>query len=490
MKKYKILALSLIAILGAASCDRVDYGDLNDAPIQTEKGDAESLLRGSMVRYFTVGGRNYVGNATNYAQYQTQITYTSESRYADTAGDWDAYYTGILPGLKFAAETTTSPKGTTENLNATAMMFSVMVWKRVTDTFGDVPYFEALKGLDNLSPKYTAQKDIYLDLIAKAKTARDLFTAAPTALKLNAQTDIVYAGDITKWRKFANSYIMALCIQMSKKYPTATEIAAVEFNAALSNVHGVIDNNTGNMIFTPDVVGGAVNPLSGLRGADYCLTQEFTDAVKGVTGALNHTSNHTPDARRTLYLSSATASGWPYGYSDTPQASKSSSRRMKATLRAASAVTYAFTAAYTYLNRAEAAALGWTSETAATMLANAINTSAAQWIPAPTAAQTTAIATYTAARVTDATPAMMKQVIGEEKWVALFPNGAEAWAEQRRTGFPALLPAPDALNDGTIPSRVRYPQTEFNVNAINYANGVATLLPATDHNYTKLWWEQ
>jgi hypothetical protein len=486
MKKYKIIALSFLAILGVSSCDRVDYGDMNTNPIQTDKPDAESLLRGSMVSYFTIGGRNYLANATNYAQYQTQITYTDESRYADIAGDWAQYYTRVLPGLKVAAETTTSPKGTTENMNATALMFSVMVWKRATDSFGDIPYTEALQGNANLAPKYTSQKEIYLDLIAKAKKARDMFvTPSGTVLKLTSATDIVYAGDVVKWRKFANSFIMALCIQMSKKYPTATEVAAVEFNAALTNPFGVITVNTDNMVFTPDVVGGIRNPITALRSADYCMSQEFTDALSGNATIYNHTSNTTPDYRKAMFTSSMTSKGYPYGHQTTPNAS--SAAKMKSTIRAAAFPTTAFTAAYTFLNRAEAAALGWTGESATAMLNSAITVSSAQW-----AVVNPAQATYITNRVAQASAstAMALQVVREEKWVALYPDGFAAWAEQRRTGVPALLPAPDFLNDGTIPGRIRYPQTEPNVNGAGYSGGVAGLLPAADHNYSKIWWQQ
>lgn len=506
MKKIKLITTASLAafVLAVTSCDRVDYGDLNSQQIQPEQGNAESLLRGSMARYFTIGGRDYLGNATNYVQYQTQITYTSESRYADTEGQWDQYYAVILPGLKEAATTTSSPKGTTENLNATAKLFSVMVWKRVTDTFGDVPYSQALLGLNNLTPAYDKQEDIYKDLIEQCKDARDMFSTAPTAFRLDANTDVVYKGDINKWKRFANSYIMHLALQLSKKYPSAAGYASVEFNAALGDSAGIIASNADNMYFTPDNVGGVRNPFSGLRSSDYCASREFTDALKGSGTSYNPTSNHTVDNRNRLYLTSATANGYPYGNAETPTISSAignKGQRLNLTqVRAATAVRPVFCASYSLLDRAEAADLGWTSESATTLLNNAIIASYAQWnaqaitsatlagVAAPAAI--TGDAAYAAARVADATTFGIQRVIAEEKWVAMFPNAFDAWANYRRTGFPALVPAVDALNGGVIPERVRYPQKENTLNNASLNAGVSNLFPATDHNTSKMWWNQ
>ena len=481
MKKYKFLSLSVLVAFGTfvSSCDRVDYGDLNSQQIQTEKGDPEALLRGAMARYFTLGGRDYLANATNYAQYQTQLVYTSESRYADTEGFWDQYYAVILPGLKLAAEVTYSPKGNTANLNATADLFSLLVWQRVTDTFGDIPYTQALQGVGNLTPGYSKQEDIYKDIILRAKSDRDRFDTS--AFLLSGSADIVFQGSISKWKKFANSFIMSVAVKLSKKYPAAGGYAATEFNAALTNAAGVMTTNADNMVFTYDVANAVSNPFSGLRGADYSASRQFTDALKGTVSSFNPTSNHTADGRRVKYLTSSTTNGIPYGYATT---SGSGNRLNSTNVRAAAAPRYEFTAAYTYLNRAEAATLGWTSESATAMLDMGINTSFTQWAAIGGPA-------YSTARLTDAsTPALLKQVIGEEKWVALFPNGYAAWTEWRRTGYPNLLPAPDYLNSGVIPGRVRYPATELTLNNVSYNGGVSTLLPAVDKNSSKLWWAQ
>jgi hypothetical protein len=96
---------------------------------------------------------------------------------------------------------------------------------------------------------------------------------------------------------------------------------------------------------------------------------------------------------------------------------------------------------------------------------------------------------YVNARIADAASNMLT-VISEEKWVALFPSGFDAWSEWRRTDIPTLVPATDAINDGNIPRRYNYPSDEANLNGANYTTGLSGLSPATDSNTSKVWWDQ
>jgi hypothetical protein len=82
------------------------------------------------------------------------------------------------------------------------------------------------------------------------------------------------------------------------------------------------------------------------------------------------------------------------------------------------------------------------------------------------------------------------EMIMTQKWVALYLQGIEAWSEWRRSGYPALTPAVDALSaDGQIPRRHGYPTTERDLNEANYDAAVANLLGGADDLSTKLWWD-
>ena len=497
----KIIYIVALVALTLSSCNRIDFGDINRDPSVPTKGDVNGLLRGAMISFSTNGGRVYYSNATLYSQYQAQTTYTQEQRYVQYQGSWYEYYVNQLSNLREVYNTTEPDpnKGPRDNFRAIAELMSVLITKRITDTYGDIPYFDALNGLDNTTPSYTPQRDIYLDLIARAKAARDLLNS--TAFTPDAQTDIFYGGDINKWGKFANSLILALSIQLSKT--DAAVLAEAAFNEALNNTYGVIEDNEDNMVFVPDPRGKSVNPISRSRAGDFNVTKELTDALKGNPGPWgpglndpkNPTSNRHFDYR--VYVYAYGADGLPYGYASYDDTAVG----MNDIFDQQDSPFTLFSAAYTWLNRAEGALIYNTGENAANMLTEGIKKSYAQYYDFfndnnfPNNVVDTWAQQYATDRIADANdltvaPGGMAQVIGEEKWFALFPDGFAAWAEQRRTGFPALHPAPDAVNGGVIPHRMLYPDNSKTVNPNGWAQGVQGLLPQEDLNTSKIWWEQ
>jgi len=429
-------------------------------------------------------------------------------RYNEVASYWWQYYSNEISELQevidFLSDSdnitpTVVSKGAPENQKAVAMVFQSVIYKRVTDLFGNIPYSEAMKGLDNLTPAYDNQEDVYKGIIAKVKEARDLMDESKTG----PIGDIIYNGDMTKWKKFANSFILQASLQLSKKYPGAADYAATEFNAALNDPAGVIETVSDEAWFSfYNSSPGQNNPWSRNRAKDYNLSQEFTDALHGA-GALNPTSNHTNDKRINIYSTDPTADGRPYGYAAVQSGDAQMNRTYFWNVKASLPL---LTASYTYLNRADAANLGWTGEVKDDMLTQGIIKSyeslndhkvkpiIANGGSAPNIADENELPTYApiyaAARVADANAGDYGQVIAEEKWVSLFPQGFDAWAEWRRTGFPALQPAHDYLNDGNIPRRYIYPSDESGLNGANYQSGVNALVPPADKNTSRIWWDQ
>lgn len=487
MKKI-IITLSVIALI-FTSCERVDFGIDNVDPYAPTENNIDAMLRGGLIAH--AGGvyqRAYDQDASLYAQYQTETIYTDAQKYSQEYGSWYNDYIKVLTDLNAVINTTSDVRGTTVNYRAIADLYSVLVWKNMTDTFGDLAYFEALQGTSNLTPAYTSQREIYLDLITRAKNARDMIdTISPTAFVPDADTDVFYGGDMTKWGKFANSLILALTIQLSNTSEAAT--AQAEFQAALANSYGVIENPSDNLVLNIVSGGGYQNPISYSRAADYNLSKELTDALLGggawgplMTDTKNPTSTigNIADARIAAFAASV-GDGLPYGYDTYGGATAVS---MNDNYKAAASPFTLMSASYTWLNRAEASLIYATGENTNTMFTNGVAASFAE----------AGYASFGAAKATErladvAGTVTMEQVIGEEKWFALFPNANAAWAEQRRTGFPLLHVAPDAVNGGVIPHRKLYPSTESTVNPIGWAQGVAALTPADDKNTSKIWWE-
>jgi len=168
----KKIYLFLTILLCIASCDRVDYGDINVNPYASQEANVDALLRSGTINYFTAGGRFYLSNATLYSQYQSQTQYTDEQRYNEAPGFWGNFYTSLVNLKAVADAPNTDIRGDNSNMVAIAELTSILIWKKTTDSFGDIPYTEALMQEENPSPAYTPQADIYADLVARTIAAK------------------------------------------------------------------------------------------------------------------------------------------------------------------------------------------------------------------------------------------------------------------------------------------------------------------------------
>lgn len=525
MKKIKLILLSLSIVSIVSSCRDENFGDnYNKDENGIYVSDYKSLMSGAMMNFAQNGGNAYLMNPQLYVQYQAQYVYTTESLYGETASAWSRYYVNQMNSLTKIIEDysgTVTPEmtvqGSPENMIGVSKIFRAIAMKRVTDAFGDAPFSESFKIQSGIkTPKYDSQQAIYTQIIKDLKDGRDILNSSTTL----PQGDIIYTGNVTKWKKLANSVLLQTALQLSKKYPSASGQAATEFKAALSNSAGVIEVIDDEAWFAYSSANLLPNPLNAFRAADYRLSREFVESLKGVSTTFNRTSNHTQDLRLKMYNNafSMSITGLPYGYSAQDlttagyAAPSSATNSQSLKFRGADSPMNLMTAGYTFLNRAEAAARGWTTEDVNTMLSkgivlnyqtldkhyitntDAFNRTSNVWggpaISGTTTNPTANADVYAAARVADVITFGALRVIGEEKWVALFNNGLDSWSEWRRTGYPNLLPATSALNGGVIPRRMIYPLEEQNFNNVNYKAALSGLNPGTDSNKSKVWWDQ
>ena len=491
MKKLFVIIFSVA--LSFTGCDISDFGDTNKNVNGPLEGNTASLLSGAITNFSTRQGRPYRITPTLNVQYFMQLVYNDEMLYADYAGAWQSYYVQVLSNLEEVIKIVSDPEagadpaiivnGSLENQMAVAMIFKCVVFKRVTDLFGDVPYSQALN-VESLTPAYDKQEVIYAGIIADVKTARDMIIVdaeVPTG-------DVIYDGDMTKWVKFANSFLMQMALQVSEVSSSKIDGEAV-FTEAVNHSGGVIETLDEEAWYLFDTQNGFNNPWNWMRPADYGVTQELISSLKGY-GDNSVTSNTTFDNRVLVMQNDTSQAGLPYGYLDYGSDPKAD---VATVLLNPGTPLPLLTAGYTWLNRAEAAARGWTSENVTEALSNGIMASFASMQALYDPEDALGIgdgATYALARVADAGSVGELQVIGEEKWVALYPLGYDSWSEWRRTGIPALQPAPDAINSGAIPTRYNYPNDETTLNTTNYQAGVSGLSPATDNNTSKVWWDQ
>lgn len=270
--KRAALALGVFATLVTGCSKGInDFGDTNINPNATTVPITSALLTNVLAG----AGGNIWGNGINttaglYCQYMSETQYTDISRYATPTLNWDGIYAGDLYDLQNIINVNTDPAtkasaaqfGSNNNQIAIARILKAYNFMMLTDAYGDIPYFEALKGNGTIA--YDKQELIYPDLIKELKAAVAQFDGG-----LTVQGDVMYSGNTTRWKKFANSLIATIALRMSKANPT---LGKAEFAAAIAA--GVIDNNADNAGITYPG-GNYRNPIYNY----YVITQRFDFAV-------------------------------------------------------------------------------------------------------------------------------------------------------------------------------------------------------------------
>lgn len=501
MKKNNIILFLSLILLSFSSCETVDFGDTNEntnGPLDLDTG---ALLAATQRRYATIGGGNWLMNPHLYMQYQAQPVYQTESRYAENPVNWAAYYSQTLSNLQQIIRISNDPEriedpaylsnGSVNNQIGIARIMKVIIYYRLTNAYGDIPYIEALDD-ENQSPAYTPQEEIYTDFITELTEARDMMDSAADG----PSGDIIYGGNVSMWQRLANTLLLHVSMQMSEANES---LASSTFLSALNDDNGVIETTDQEAWYQPINAETLVNPWTSFRAADYNMAEYFQDALQGDE---DDYSSETFDARLTIYSDDPDADGLATGLANYPtDLDLSVIAQISPYITSATSPQPWFTGAYTYLQRAEAAERGWTSEDAEEMLRAGIVqsfTSTTEYFGmGPHTGEggleqidiTDEADDFADARIADAAETSLMQVIGEEKWASLFPQGFLAWNEWRRLDYPVLTPAADPLNDGEIPTRYLYPQQEINLNNANYQVGVGTLSPAEDRNTSRVWWD-
>lgn len=404
-----------------------------------------------------------------YCQYFSETQYPGNSLYTLPQFNFEGNYSGVLIDLQNIIN-----NGPNDNMKAVARILKAYIFSFVTDSWGDVPFSQALQG--NGAPAFDKQSDIYSGMLAELAAAVDQLngTAAITG-------DIIYAGNLDKWKKLANSLRLRLALQLSKKFPNAGGYAAIQFNAALTHPAGLITDNADNfrIVFAG---GNFKSPWYALYdgrkdfGESETMTQMMSSLGDGRQSAFGSSSQGVPYGRERSFIDPWTSvnPNW--------------SRILNDAFRPDNGAVVLLSAAETFLSRAEAADRGWTGENMNSFYQQGINASFAQWgIAAPAASYFTQPAV--ALNQPAGTAANIRNIAIQE-YIAAYPDGQRGWCLWRRTGWPNLTPAPDASNSsGQIPRRYTYGQISYGSNTAN-VTAAASALPGGDTQDSKIWWDQ
>lgn len=517
MKKIKQFVIAMAAgIIILPSCTK-DYQDKNTNPDAITSVTPNLLLPGIIrTNIYQILGESWgLGNIV--IQHTAKIQFVSEDRYiwGERNGIWNTVYNSArdVQLLLAQAEASNAPNYKGVALILRAWMFSIL-----TDSYGNVPYSESLAGTGILQPKYDSQEAVYEGILNDLTVANSILNTSAGSIV----GDIIYSGNITKWKKLANSLRLRYLMRISNKknvaadmqaiindpatYPVFTDPgdwsqgtefflgggdhgdnAVVQFLTAAPNQFSLYTTRQGSFdeFRLSKTLGDTLIKFNDPRIQVFA---QFTDSY-GATNNLNPASQSAP-------ISAAAYVGVPNGLNEVDALEyNGGSRNM-------SRIGHIFYKGSAETQKGIYGAVGYImgypelqfilAEAVQKGLVNTGNT--AQWHyeegikGAFIYAGSDMPADYLSRTGVAYNENNALQLIGTQKWISLFFTGLEAWFDWRRTGYPALMAGRDNVNEGKIPVRFIYPVSEQNLNGASRDAAVAAQ-GADDYN-TKVWWDQ
>lgn len=433
--------------------------------------------------------------------------FNQDSRDVTTQPLWAAYYQSVIKNTHDAvARAKAMPTRT--NMYNMARIYQSYVFMILTDEYGDIPYTQGGAGYTDqvLFPTYDKQQDIYPKIIQELTDAAAALNASGTI----ETGDVLYAGNIGKWKKFAYSLLLRAGMRLSK-----VDAGKAQSTVQAAVAGGVITDNADNAYIRHDAnftqpIGGTLN---GSEAANFYLTKPFVDQLKSTNDprlkaiAIRYVGAGS-GAAQTVDIGSTDPTkqiGMPIGKDNgtAPAAAQADglvsfydySQVDRRRIVKISSPVFLVTAAQTNLLLAEARFRGWiTDGTAADYFTVGIKAHMDQmalYDPNSAVAGGDRDAYATANPLGAGTEL---EQINTQYWIASFLNGPEAFANFRRSGYPALTPNPYGqpnnpdVPNGTFIRRLTYPTSELSVNTKNVNDAITN--QGADKLSTRVWWDK
>ncbi|MEO6135666.1 MAG: SusD/RagB family nutrient-binding outer membrane lipoprotein [Ginsengibacter sp.] len=475
MKKNSLYLLFALSILMSACAKDLDTTNKNPNATQNAQPDylLTAAIKNSADNYWGVS--NNMNSSLLFVQHWAKIQYTEEDRYifSNTSFNslWSTGFSQSITGLNKVISLGEAANNV--NYKGVGLVLRSWIFLQLTDAYGDIPYSEAGNIDSFITPKFDKQKDVYFGLLDDLKSASQLLNSSGKSIA----GDVIYNGNIDKWKKLANSFRLRIALRISDREPEKAKQVLEELSVEGNNfISSNLENAQLNYLSSPQQ-----NPVSASFETrnDYRISKTIVDKLFQL---------HDP---RLAVFASKTETSTPQQYVGVPNGlttSDASNLGFAKTskpgdyFRAAQAPAVIFSYAEILFDRAEAAARGFTNDGASDLYLQAIKASLKQYNVSDEA-----VINYLAQPLVQFDLVNFKKSIGEQKWIALFGQGLEAFAEWRRLDYPELAPAVAGVLDGKIPVRFIYPGMEQTLNGANYKAAVAA--QGADLLTTKLWFD-
>lgn len=467
MKKIILLLL----ICGACFSCTDGFEEINTNKNQPTASQPKQMLPNII---FNLANTN-VSNAFNFgdivAQYGGNYEYNELDVYNWGADDrfWGMYkWLNDIYDLKKQAIAIND-----KNYEAIGLVLETYTMSLITDSYGNAPYSEASKGEGGiLKPKYNTQEAIYTQLLLNLDKANSLID-----IKSKVEGDLLFNGDMMKWKKFANSLHIRLLMRISNKVNVSTKLTEIVskttdyplFQSNSDNANYVYSGSFPNIspmsdginrLYGYNIVIPSTHLVNTLITNNDPRLDEWIDPIIGTTNQLGLQPGLTLDQI-----------GEPSKYS----------RRAEDYFYTKTKISSLFMT-YSELNflLAEAHQRNLITTGAAQSYYNtAVEASFKQWNVIMPTDYLTVTAPYSTTT----------EVLYTQKWLALYHTGVESWLDWKRTGKPSFIKAgPGAKNNGKIPRRIMYPSLEQSVNKENNSDALQKI-GGTDDINAKTWWD-
>ncbi|WP_299534508.1 SusD/RagB family nutrient-binding outer membrane lipoprotein [Ulvibacterium sp.] len=425
-------------------------------------------------------------------------------------GAYRYFYTRAAPNIK-AAEDIAAEQGF-DLENAMMKVWRVYAYHRITDYWGPIPYSN-FGNFEN-EVAYDSQQDIYNDFFTSLAEALTVLQANAGGTSFLGGNDVVFSGDVDKWIKFANT--LRLRLAMRVKY---VDPALSQSNAEAAIAGGVMTSNDDNALIQTDL--NFTNSYTTItQWGEFRMSGDMESVLKGYQDprvATYYAPAATPDA-----TDDPAGVDFPYEGMRNGQTAESKATTPFNDLASNMAGPYTLggdpgpawivmAASEAYFLRAEAALEGWAAGGSAEDLYNqgitqshlqhgydGTNLSGDDYVtstltPAAIDGSNPAVSTVPVAyNAAGSAEEQLEQII-TQKWIALWPDSEEAYAERRRTGYPILYDRLNTLNPNIavdeLPRRMTYVATEIADNTAEVNAAIDNLLGGPDLGTTKLWWD-
>lgn len=513
MKKIFVYSLLVLSLGTIASCTK-GLEDLNVNKVNPTAVDPALLLNNAIFNTsFPTKTQIY-----EMAIVQQLVTpnggvlaggnFNQDSRDVTGAPVWAVYYQNVIKYTHDAIAKTKDVPARANLYNMTRI-WQAYTFMILTDTYGAIPYTEGGAGFTDqiYLPKYEQQQDIYPKLIQE-------LTEASAALDMSGtveSSDILYAGNIAQWKKLGYSLLLRAGMRLSKVDPsTAQKVVQSAFTG------GVITSNADDAYMRHDA--NYQNPagvmLNSTEAANWYLVNSFLDTLKNnndprLQAITIRYKGATSGPTQTVDIGTTAPAdqiGMPMGYDNGTIVARAASDGLasfydysqvdRRRLAKTNAPMFFVTAAQTQLLLAEAKFRGWITSavTVSEFFSNGIGAHMDQMAIYDPASSISAVDrdAYVAAHPLQAGREL--EQINTQYWIASFLNGPEAFANFRRSGYPALAPNPYGqpnnpdVPNGTFIRRIGYPTSELSVNTENVNTAVTVMGP--DKLSTRLWWDK